>query len=57
MNDDRPERIEGEEILCIFRKMTGPHVIAGTERHRTQRVTIEGQKAVCILKKEWRYKG
>ncbi len=53
---EQPGRIEGETILCIFRKMTGPHVVAGTGRHRTQRATIEGLPAVCIVKKEWRLK-
>lgn len=27
-------RIEGEKILCLFRKMSGPHVIAGTGKKR-----------------------
>jgi len=50
-------RIEGEKILCIFRKMSGLYVIAGTGRHRTQRATIEGLPAICIVKKEWKYRG
>ena len=47
-------KIEGEKILCIFRKMVGPVVIAGTGRHRSQRATIWGLPAVCILEKEWK---
>ena len=50
-------KIEGEKILCIFRKMSGPYVIAGTGRHRTQRATIEGLPVICIVTKEWKYKG
>jgi len=42
-------RIEGEKILCIFKKMSGPYVIAGTGRHREQRAIIEGLPAVCIV--------
>jgi len=49
-------RIEGEKILCIFRKMSGPYVIAGTGRHREQRAIIKGLPAVCIVRKEWRYR-
>ena len=50
-------RIEGEKVLCIFRKMSGPYVIAGTGRHREQRAIIEGMHAVYIVRKEWRYRG
>jgi hypothetical protein len=49
--------VEGEKILCIFRRMSGPYVIAGTGRHREQRAMIEGYPAVCLVRKEWRYRG
>lgn len=48
------ERIEGEKILCVFRKMMEPYVIAGTGRHRAQRATIWGLPATCFVEKEWR---
>jgi len=46
-------KLEGERILCVFRKLVGPFVIAGTGRHKSQRATIQGLPAVCILEKEW----
>ncbi len=46
-------KIEGEKILCVFRKIVGPYVIAGTGRHRSQRATICGLPAVCIVEKKW----
>ena len=48
--------LKGEKILCVFRKMVGPFVIAGTGRHRSQRSTIWGLPAVCIIQKEWKTK-
>ncbi len=47
-------QIQGEKILCTFRKITGPYVIAGTGRHRNQRATVWGLPAVCIVEREWR---
>jgi len=49
-------KIEGEKILCLFRKMAGPFVIAGTGRHRNQRAAIWGLPAVCIVEKEWHFR-
>jgi hypothetical protein len=46
-------QLEGEKILCIFRKISGPYVTAGTGRHRSQRATILGLPAVCIVEKPW----
>ncbi|MEK6843365.1 MAG: hypothetical protein AABY04_02665 [Candidatus Micrarchaeota archaeon] len=46
-------QIQGEKILCVFRKMHGPYVIAGTARHRAQRIAIWGLPATCIVEKEW----
>jgi hypothetical protein len=48
------QNVKGEKILCIFRKMMGPWVIAGTSRHRAQRAMIWGLPAVCIVEREWR---
>ncbi len=49
-------QLEGEKILCVFRKMVGPFVTAGTGAHRSQRATIWGLPAICIIKKEWKTK-
>lgn len=50
-------RLEGERILCIFRKIIGPFVIAGKGKHRSQRATIWGLPAICIVEREWKFKG
>ena len=46
--------LKGEKILCLFRKIIGPFVIAGTGRYRQQRAIIWGLPAVCITEKEWK---
>ena len=45
--------IKGEKIVCTFRKIMGPYVIAGTGRHRAQRATIWGLPAYCFVEKPW----
>jgi hypothetical protein len=49
-------KIEGEKLICLFRKMMGPYVIPGTGRHRQQRITVWGLPAVCIVEKPWSLK-
>ncbi|MBL7170206.1 MAG: hypothetical protein ISS48_04260 [Candidatus Aenigmarchaeota archaeon] len=48
--------LKGEKILCLFRKMMGPFVIAGAGRHRQQRAMIWGLPARCIAEKEWKFR-
>ncbi len=50
----RESELAGEKILCEFRKIMGPFVIAGTGRHRAQRATIWGLPARCLVLKPWR---
>ncbi len=45
------DTIEGERIVCYFRKISGPVVIAGTSRHRQQRAVVIGLPASAIVDK------
>ena len=48
------DEIHGEKVLCEFRKMIGPFVVAGTGRHRAQRATLWGLPARCLVLKPWK---
>ncbi len=48
--------VEGERIVCEFRKMTGPHLIAKTAAHRAQRIRIIGRPASAWIEKPLRAK-
>ncbi len=43
--------IKAERIVCQFRKMKGPYLIAGSGAHRAQRVIIEGLPAEAWIEK------
>lgn len=45
------DMIEGEKIVCLFRKMLGPFLIAGSSRHRQQRAVILGLPAQAWIEK------
>lgn len=53
MTEEAPKQVSGEKIICVFRKIMGPYLIAGTGRHRAQRATLWGLPAVCRVEKEW----
>lgn len=43
--------IKAERIVCQFRKIKGPYLIAGSGAHRAQRVIIEGLPAEAWIEK------
>lgn len=44
--------IEGEVLIAFFRKMKSLTTIAGSGKHRQQRVTLIGTPARCFINKE-----
>jgi len=51
MSDKSGDAIKGERIVCQFRRMKGPYLIAGSSAHRAQRIIIEGLPAVAWIEK------
>ena len=47
--------INGERIVCIFRKMTRPILVATTHLHRAQQIKIFGLPAEAYIEKALRY--
>jgi hypothetical protein len=49
-------RIAGEKLVCEFRKMSGPYLIAKTSGRRAQRVALMGLPAEAWIEKPIRLK-
>ena len=49
-----PNRIVGEKLRCIGRKVSKPRLIHYTHAHRAMAVDVEGYPAVCEIVREWR---
>ena len=47
-------RIEGEKIRCIGRKVTKPRLIHQSGKHRAVEVFIEGKPAKAEVVRAWR---
>lgn len=43
--------VKGERIVCEFRKMTRPQLIAKTHAHKAQRIKIIGFPAEAYIEK------
>lgn len=43
--------IKGERIVCEFRRMTKPIIVAKTHKHRAQRIKIYGLPAEAYIDK------
>ena len=50
------ERIVGERIICIGRRISKPKLIHYTHRHRAIQVTVEGFPTIAEVVKAWRMK-
>lgn len=50
------DTVEGERVVCYFRKITGPIVVAGSARRRQQRAVIIGLPASATIDKPMRKK-
>jgi hypothetical protein len=48
------ERIQGEKIRCVGRRISRIRLIHYTARHRAMEVYVEGGPAVAEVVKEWR---
>lgn len=43
--------VKGEKLVCEFRKINGPYLIAGTGAHRAQRALLIGLPAEAWIEK------
>ena len=48
---DIGDGIKGEKIICEFRKLNGPYLIAKTSAHRAQRAVLIGLPAEAWIEK------
>lgn len=51
---NRSERVEGEKIRCIGRRVSKPRLVQWTSRHRAIEVFVEGRPAIAEVVKTWR---
>lgn len=49
--------IKGEKLVCEFRVLRGPYLIAGTSAHRAQRAVMLGLPAHAWIEKPMRLAG
>ena len=43
--------VKGEKLVCEFRRISGPYLIAGTSSHRAQRAVLLGLPAHAWIEK------
>lgn len=48
------ERIQGEKIRCVGRRISRTRLIHFTGRHRALEIYVEGKPAVAEVVKTWR---
>lgn len=48
------ERIQGEKIRCVGRRVSHTRLIHYTGRHRAMEIVVEGNPAVAEIVKTWR---
>ena len=48
------ERIQGEKIRCVGRRISNTRLIHYTGRHRAMEIFVEGNPAVAEVVKAWR---
>ena len=48
------QRIEGEKIRCVGRKISKPRLIHQTGRHRAIEIFVEGKPAKAEVVRVWR---
>ncbi len=46
------DAIEGERIVCQFRRISKPGTISGTHAHRAREITLND--AYCVIRKPFR---
>lgn len=51
------DRVEGEKLIAIGRKITKPILIPATARHRGQQAYVYGHPAACYIDKSLRILG
>jgi len=51
---NQSERVEGEKIRCIGRRVSKPRLVQWTSRHRAIEVFVEGRLAIAEVVKTWR---
>jgi hypothetical protein len=52
--NQQTNRLTGEKLRCIGRKISKPRLIHYTHDHRAMMINIEGYPGVCEVVKEWR---
>jgi len=50
------ERIVGERIRCVGRRISKPRLVHYPHRHRALEITVEGSPAIAEVVKAWRIK-
>jgi hypothetical protein len=48
------ERIHGEKIRCVGRRVSNPRLIHYTGRHRAMEIFVDGNPAVAEVVRSWR---
>ena len=48
------QRIEGEKIRCVGRRISKPRLIHQTGKHRAIEIFVEGKPAKAEIVKAWR---
>jgi hypothetical protein len=52
---DLGDCVEGERIVCVFRKMSPMQVVKGSSAHRAGRVVLIGWPCRAVVEKPLRY--
>jgi hypothetical protein len=50
------DEVQGEKVICVYRKRGDEILIHQTEGHRALRMTIKGLPARAIVDKQWIFK-
>ncbi len=54
MSSQKSQKIEGEKIRCVGRRISKPRLIHQTGKHRAIEIFVEGKPAKAEIVKAWR---